>query len=67
MIWLKKLLKIYLKQLEKQGIFEYEEILKLIKENKDEKIDASYSIWSLLAIQSWINLIKLYEANNTRP
>lgn len=36
------------------GIFSYKEIKKLIDENKKGKIDVSYSIWSLLAISSWI-------------
>jgi asparagine synthase (glutamine-hydrolysing) len=41
-------------QVEKRGIFDYEAIRKLIKENQSGKIDASYSIWCLLAIESWM-------------
>ena len=41
-------------QVEKRGIFEYEAIRKLIKDNQSGKIDASYSIWCLLAIESWM-------------
>lgn len=39
--------------LKKRGIFDADEVWKLIKDNKAGKIDASYSIWSLLAIDSW--------------
>jgi asparagine synthase (glutamine-hydrolysing) len=39
----------------KQGIFNYEEIFKLIEENEKGIVDASYSIWGLLSIQSWLN------------
>ncbi len=35
------------------GLFNKNEIRSLIKLNKEEKIDASYSIWALLAIDSW--------------
>ena len=40
-------------QLDKRGIFNADEVQKLIIENKKGKIDASYTIWSLLAIESW--------------
>ena len=36
-----------------RGVFKKEEVLKLIKENKMGKIDASYSIWTLICIESW--------------
>lgn len=39
--------------IEKRGMFEYDAVQKLISENKNGEIDASYSIWSLLAIESW--------------
>ncbi len=39
--------------LDKIGIFNSDEVWRLIHENKKGKIDASYSIWSLLAIESW--------------
>lgn len=41
-----------------QGIFDFEEIKDLISKNKSGQIDASYNIWSILAITSWINQFK---------
>lgn len=41
--------------IEKWGIFEPHAINSLILDNKHGKIDASYTIWSLLAIQSWLD------------
>jgi len=41
--------------LEKWGIFDYEKVHDLIKRNKEGRIDASYTIWSLLAIHSWLD------------
>jgi asparagine synthase (glutamine-hydrolysing) len=38
-----------------QSIFNYEELVRLINENEAGVIDASYSIWALLSIQSWLN------------
>lgn len=38
----------------KQGMFDPAEVHRLIAENKTGKVDASYSIWSLLAISSWM-------------
>lgn len=43
------------KKINERGIFNYKSIKKLIIENRNGKIDASYSIWSLLAIDSWMN------------
>lgn len=40
-------------KLSSQGIFNPEEINKLLEDNKSGKIDASYAIWSVLAIDSW--------------
>lgn len=42
-------------RLDRQGIFNSQAVTKLINDNQDGKIDASYSIWALLAIQSWID------------
>jgi asparagine synthase (glutamine-hydrolysing) len=42
-------------RLKKRGIFNPQKIWELINDNKDGKIDASYSIWALLAIDSWMN------------
>jgi len=41
-------------QLKKWGIFDEQKIEDLIQRNKEGRIDASYSIWALLAIQSWL-------------
>jgi len=41
-------------RLHKRGIFDPKKVWKLIDDNKAGKIDASYSIWSLLAIESWM-------------
>lgn len=41
-------------ELKKRAIFNFEAVQKLIKKNTKGTIDASYSIWALLAIQSWL-------------
>ncbi len=57
--WIKKDLDTMIQQylskdlIEKRGIFEVKSIEKLIKDNKNGKIDASYSILCLMAIESW--------------
>ena len=38
----------------KRGIFNFQKVSKLLENNKKGKIDASYSIWSLLSIESWM-------------
>lgn len=40
--------------LKEQGIFQVGSVLKLIRDNKDGRVDASYTILSILAIQSWL-------------
>lgn len=40
--------------IEKRNIFNYKKVHELIENNKKGKIDASYTIWSLLAIESWM-------------
>ena len=40
--------------LEKWGIFDYSAVWHLIEDNKNGKTDASYSIWCILAIISWL-------------
>jgi asparagine synthase (glutamine-hydrolysing) len=40
-------------KLRERGIFDAEKVWQLINDNKNGKIDASYSIWTLLAIESW--------------
>ena len=37
----------------KRGIFDHKMVRRLIDDNKNGKTDASYSIWALLAIESW--------------
>ena len=41
-------------RLRKRGIFNSDKVWELIEANKAGKIDAAYSIWSLLAIESWL-------------
>ena len=36
------------------GIFDFQKVQQLIEDNQSGKIDASYSIWCLLAIDSWM-------------
>jgi asparagine synthase (glutamine-hydrolysing) len=40
--------------IEQRGIFNPKHVARLILDNKQGKIDASYTIWSLLAIESWM-------------
>lgn len=40
-------------KISKRGIFNPQKVWKLIEDNKAGKVDASYSIWCLLAIESW--------------
>jgi asparagine synthase (glutamine-hydrolysing) len=40
--------------IEKQKIFDYDRVFNLIDRNKKGEIDASYSIWAILAIDSWV-------------
>jgi asparagine synthase (glutamine-hydrolysing) len=51
-----------------RGLFNPEAVWDLINQNKIGKIDASYSIWALLAIESWcmqfIDGIELYKVKN---
>jgi asparagine synthase (glutamine-hydrolysing) len=42
------------RNIEKRNIFDFEEIQKLIADNKKGTIDASYTIWTLLSIESWM-------------
>ena len=39
--------------IEKRGVFDYTQVQALINDNRKGQIDASYSIWCLLAIESW--------------
>lgn len=51
-----------------RGIFNPIAVWDLINQNKSGKIDASYSIWALLAIESWcmqfVDGIELHKVNN---
>ena len=40
--------------IEKRGVFDYKAVQQLIIDNKVGKTDASYTIWALLAIESWM-------------
>ncbi len=52
---LDELIKSYLSpdKIRERGIFNERHVWRLIEDNKKGKIDASYTIWSLLAIESW--------------
>jgi asparagine synthase (glutamine-hydrolysing) len=54
----------YLSQrnMNKRNIFNNDKVQKLIHDNKAGIIDASYSIWSLLAIESWMQ--QFYDTKN---
>ncbi len=45
-------------KVKERGIFNPNEVTKLIKDNKEGKIDASFTIWSMLAIESWLTQFK---------
>ncbi len=45
-------------KVKERGLFNPTEVTKLIKDNKQGKIDASFTIWSLLAIESWLTQFK---------
>lgn len=40
------------------NIFDYNNISEIVEKNREGRINASYNIWSLLAIQSWIKQFK---------
>jgi asparagine synthase (glutamine-hydrolysing) len=42
------------RSIENRGVFNSDAIHRLIAENDQGKIDASYTIWSLLAIETWL-------------
>lgn len=42
------------KNIQATKVFNFVHVANLIDDNKTGKVDASYSIWSMLAIQSWI-------------
>lgn len=46
--------KLSAQNLRKRGIFSPSRVESLIERNKEQKVDASYSIWALLAIHSWL-------------
>lgn len=51
--------------IDKRAIFNYSEICRLIENNKSGNIDASYSIWALLAIESWMRqFVDPYKQNS---
>ncbi|MEJ0034110.1 MAG: asparagine synthase (glutamine-hydrolyzing) [Bacteroidota bacterium] len=46
-----------------RGIFNAEKVQELIHQNQAQTIDASYSVWALLAIESWL---EQFVDNNTK-
>jgi asparagine synthase (glutamine-hydrolysing) len=48
--------------IQSRNIFNFEEIQNLIENNKTGKIDASYTIWCLLSIESWMQ--QFYDKTN---
>lgn len=40
--------------IQRRGIFDYDKVWELINQNKKGELDASYTIWAILAIDSWI-------------
>ena len=53
------------KTINKRGIFDFYKVSKLIEDNKKGIIDASYTIWSLLAIESWMR--QFHDNNFIKP
>lgn len=45
-------------KLDNSNIFSFEKVDEMIKQNKEGKINASYNIWSIMAVQSWISQFK---------
>ena len=41
-------------KIKERGIFDYSKVQNLINQNNNGKIDASYNIWCLLSIESWL-------------
>ena len=58
--WIKDDMKVYIDDylsentINERKLFDFEAVQQLIKDNQAGKIDASYTIWSLLAIESWM-------------
>ncbi|MEN9613345.1 MAG: Asparagine synthetase AsnB1, partial [Bacteroidota bacterium] len=50
--------------LDKTNIFDFNAVQQLIQDNQTGKIDASYTILSLLSIQSWLNQFFLNTTSN---
>lgn len=41
-------------RLNNRGIFNSNAVQQLIEDNKSGRVDGSYTVWSLLAIESWM-------------
>jgi asparagine synthase (glutamine-hydrolysing) len=41
--------------IQNQGIFDHQKVWSLIEKNKAGEIDASYTIWAILAVSSWMS------------
>ena len=50
-------------RIREQGIFDFKAIEKIISQNKSGKLDASYNIWAILAVTSWV---EQFVNNNSR-
>ena len=58
--WIKEDMQLYIdnylseQSITNRGLFSFDAVQQLIKDNASGKIDASYTIWSLLSIESWM-------------
>jgi asparagine synthase (glutamine-hydrolysing) len=53
------------KNLGEINLFNYQNVMEMIKQNKNGQINASYSVWSLLAIQSWFDQFYTFTTKKT--
>jgi asparagine synthase (glutamine-hydrolysing) len=53
------------KNLGEIDLFNYQNVKKMVKQNKNGQINASYSVWSLLAIQSWFDQFYTFTTKKT--
>ncbi len=68
--WIKEEMTVYIddylseKAINERKLFNFKAVQQLIKDNQEGKIDASYTIWSLLAIESWMR--QFYDTTPTQ-
>ena len=53
------------KNLGETDLFNYQKVKKMVKQNKNGQINASYTVWSLLAIQSWFDQFYSFTTKKT--